>query len=718
MTQFQKFFSLLAVLALAACGGGGGGSGTSPLGNGSGSGNGGGGVTPTPKLEVSVVPSTVTAAVPGVVTARALDASGSPIAGQVIRFTNPGGLGKFSSATALTGADGKAVVTVTPLSANTTGADLVVASGTLANTTVTASIGFQLTATDVSLTNFAADIGTAALGPYAQTLLTATLSSGSSGSPVNLSVSSSCVNRGLATLTPATVTTTTGSATFTYRDNGCGADRTDTLQASITGSTSSRSLTLNLTAPTAASVEFVSASPDSIYLRGSGFVENSTVTFRVRDAAGNGVRGQVVLLEPTTLAGGLRVEDLGNAADFPVSRVTDSNGNVLVRVNSGTVPTPVRIRAALQSNPGIATVSGNLSIAVGLPSQAFFSLSQGARNIEGYNVDGTTNTYQIIASDRLGNPVPDGTSINFITEGGQVQSIAFTKLGADKLSRAVANFQTSSPRPVDGRVSVLAYALGEETFMDTNGDNVYSPSELWQDLGDPFLDVLANNFYNSAEDQFIAQLPAASQACPVSSDSRLVADGSIPSRPDTCSTSWGRAYVRRTTETIFSTSAARPLWGTSWPTGVVAASTGTACSAGLALIRENTSNLPAYNGLDGSANRNTYRLVGSTELYANGAKSGGFFFFAADANPVAYNPMAAGTVVSVSATEGLSVSVAGGSPVPSTSAPSGVSINFSFADDATSGTVFVSFRSPGGLTTTVSQRLIRGTAPIGSTCPP
>ena len=34
----------------------------------------------------------------------------------------------------------------------------------------------------------------------------------------------------LATLTPASATTSTGSATFMYRDNGCGADRTDTLQ--------------------------------------------------------------------------------------------------------------------------------------------------------------------------------------------------------------------------------------------------------------------------------------------------------------------------------------------------------------------------------------------------------------------------------------------------------------------------------------------------------
>ena len=59
----------------------------------------------------------------------------------------------------------------------------------------------------------------------------------------------------------------------------------------------------------------------------------------------------------------------------------------------------------------------------GLPSQLNFSVSQATINIEGYKIQGTPNTYTVIASDRLGNPVPDGTAINFIAEGGQIQAI-------------------------------------------------------------------------------------------------------------------------------------------------------------------------------------------------------------------------------------------------------------------------------------------------------
>ena len=91
----------------------------------------------------------------------------------------------------------------------------------------------------------------------------------------------------------------------------------------------------------------------------------------------------------------------------------------------------------------IKTVSSNLSIGVGLPSQLNFSISQTAINIEGMNVDGTPNTYSIIASDRSGNPVPAGTSINFVTEGGQIESIRQTSLTAG-IALSTAKYQKNN----------------------------------------------------------------------------------------------------------------------------------------------------------------------------------------------------------------------------------------------------------------------------------
>ncbi|MFO1293761.1 MAG: hypothetical protein U1F07_11920 [Rubrivivax sp.] len=678
--------------------------------------------TAEPAITVSVAPTTVTAASPGTVKARVVSSTGAAVAGQMVQFSSQLGLGRFSAPSALTDADGTASVTVTPATNQTVGADLVVAKSTVGGTQLSASAGFQLTATNVTIDGFTADIGAAALAPYGQTTLTVALSNGAQGNPVNIAVSSSCVSRGLATLTPASATTSTGSATFMYRDNGCGADRTDTLQASITGSAATRTLSLNLTAPTVSSIRFVSASPASIYLKGSGFVENSTVIFQVADANGNGVRGQSVNLSPSTVAGGLQLEGISDIAQFPITRVSDANGNVIVRVNSGTVPTPVRVVAATTvGGVAISTVSSTLAVAVGLPSELNFSLAQKTINIEGYNLDGTKNSYTVIASDRLGNPVPDGTAINFVTTGGQVQSIVQTA-SAGGLSQATAAFQSSQPRPSDGRVTVLAYAIGEKSFLDTNGNNVYdalpAPGEAFQDLGDPVLNRRFNGIFDPANDQYFSLGdPNATKGCVAAASPLLALDASIPSRPGTCTGAWGRAYVRRAVQTIFSTSSARPRWGQWWPLAAYAGDLGQCPNpANHMLVKDNfgapNPAVPAYNA-DGSANQYYYRPFGALGLYGLG-NAGALSFFVADANPVAFNPMPAGTTISASATTGLTVNVVGGSPVPSTPSPSSATISYSFATGTTSGTLTVTFTSPAGLATTVSQYLTMDAAPGGA----
>lgn len=699
-----------AAFALAGCGGGSGCA--NVFGNGCES-SGGGSGTGTPALasiSVALSSQTVTAGTPATVTARALDSSGNAVQGQVVQFTTQLGLGQFSAGSALTNANGEAVVTLTPTTSTASGADVVRATITVNEVNVGATIGFQLTATEVAISSFASDRpAPATLLPYEQTTLQVQLAGIQVGTPVSVVLSSSCVGKGRATLTPETATTSTGVATFTYRDAGCGAfDIVDTVQASVTGTAATASLQLALTAPSASSISFVSADPQTIFLQGSGFAENSNVTFQVRDANGAGVPNVDVRLEPTTLAGGLLI-DGGTTA---VTKRTDSIGQVLVRVNAGTVPTPVRIKATLVGNT-ISTVSSSLAVAVGLPSQLNFSLSQQTLNIEGYNLDGVRNTYTIIASDRLGNPVPEGTAINFVTESGQIEAIRMTAL-SNGLSSAVAQFQSASPRPVDGRMTVLAYALGEESFLDTDGNNVYTSGEDYQDLGDAFIDRLFNGTYDSAEDQFISLTVGGADTCRNATSSLLQLDNSSPSRSlsqvgvplSTCQSGWGRAYVRRAAQTVLSTSAARPLYGATMPAGARVATT---CPNPISLIG-------SY-GADDVAVRSDYYEFGRVAL-ANVGKVGALGLIVADANPVAYNPMAAGTTIEVTSTDGLSSSVLGGSPVPSTLSPSGAVIGYSFDDTTTWGVVTVTFTSPSGLKTTFSQALYLSTlgAPT-TTCP-
>ena len=698
-----RWVATLSVVLVAACGGGSGSSNDGgPFGGPGGDGTGGGtGGTPlAPKVSVVLSSATVTAGSPSIVTAKVQTAAGDSLGGQVVNFSTANGRGSFSAASALTDGNGVATVTLSPSSAASAGADTVIASATVAGQTATAEIGFQLTATDRH--DFDLHVG-----PDDDQCLWPDLAD---GQPVGRHCGHAGEHRDVVVVClQGACNAHAGHRDHQHRQRhlhlpattaAASFDPIDGLQASVTGTTATAALQLTLTAPTVSSISFVSASPDQIFLKGSGFVENSNVTFQVRDENGLGVPNRLVLLEPTTLAGGLLVD----GGSVPVTKQTDAEGKVLVRVNSGTVPTPVRIKATLQGT-AISTVSSSLAIAVGLPSQNNFSLSQAIRNIEGANIDGTANTYTIIASDRLGNPVPTDTAINYVTEGGQVQAIRFTS-DFNGLSRAVANFQSSEPRPVDGRVTVTAYALGEESFLDANGNNVYDSGEDYQDLGDVFLDRLRNRTFNGTNDQFISLGIAGTDPCRVATSVLLRLDNSSPSRSltntgsalNTCVAGWGRAYVRRSVETIFSTSEARPIYGNFVPAG--ASSTPRALSL-----------LTGY-GEDDAPVLDTFYVVGTTRL-TNRCKSGVFTFFASDNNPVAFNPMAAGTTLTLATTDGMAVAVAGGSPVPNTSTPNSMAISFAFDEAIFSGTVTMSFKSPSGLTTAISQTIDR--APLSAT---
>ncbi|MFY9512043.1 MAG: hypothetical protein WAQ05_13830 [Rubrivivax sp.] len=695
----KRLLSMLALLALAACGGGGGDAGTSTFNGGS---SGGGGSSGLPTIAIVLSSSSISSANPATVTATVKDAKGVGVGGQVVAFSVAGGLGVTNVQNALTDGNGNAVAVLSPASTSGTGADTVTASASVGGSALRASTGFTVQSTNVTIDQFTS--AAASLGAYGQTSLTVTLSGASVGAPVAVTVSSACVTSGKALLSPAKFTATTATTTLQYRDNGCGAiQASDSLQAVIDGTANSRSLSLPIASPAVASLAFISATPETIFLKGSGFVESSSIIFEVRDASGNPLPNVSVSMKLLTLTGGVLME--GGISD--VLRASDANGQVTVRVNSGTLPTPVRVSATIVGST-ITTVSSNLSVAVGLPSQLNFSLSQGTRNIEGYNIDGTPNTYQIIAADRSGNPVPDGTSINFVAEGGQVEAIKQTGL-VSGLARTTANFVSSEPRPVDGRITITAYGLGEESFVDLNGNNIYDMGEPFQDLGNVFKDRNADGIFDIATEEFIPLSINNTSTCLAPGSGLVALDASIPTvGGSTCDSKWsgaGQVYVRRAIETVLSTSAGRPLWSN---------------TSGLSA---NCTKITLQNGRN-PTNLGSYTLVAGDTWY--GGRDGTLSFIAADANPgnaaqglsPRLNPMAAGTTVSATTpTQGLSVLVGGGSPVPSTTEVTGVAIAYSFTDPlVSSGVVFITFRSPSGVSTGVSVSLNTTTA-RPSSCP-
>ncbi len=648
----------------------------------------------TPVLQFTLSNTSVNSASPATATATLTDSRGTAVAGQVVTFTVVRGLGRTNVGTALTDSNGLAVAQLSPTSSASAGADEITASARYAGSDLSATQGFQVQATNATIETFT---GPSTLSAYGQTTLSVTLTGATVGSPVKLSISSACAAAGKASVSPASISATSNSFTLQYRDNGCGAVQpSDLLQVVVDGTATAKALTLPITAPAAVSLAFISSSPEQIFLKGSGFTESSIVTFEVRDAAGNPLPNRQVEVRLQTGAGGVTMEGRGvESVDppsaSPFTQTSNASGRVSVRVNSGTQPTPVRVHAKLGGDT-IATVSSNLSVGIGLPSQLNFSMSQQTKNIEGYDIDGTPNTYTIIAADRSGNPVPAGTSINFVAEGGQIESIKQIQQ-VNGISRTTANFVSAEPRPADGRVTIISYALGEESFVDKNGNNTYDVGEDFQDLGNIFKDRNFDGLFDLTFDEYIGLNINNSGSCASTGASAalLALDASIPSVPGTCDGKWsgaGQVYVRRATETVLSTTGARPLW----PLGT---SNVTFARSPIVLqVSPNPADTQSYNPAGG-------------DVICTRAKSGSFVLIAADANPgktnpfvnKRLNPMAAGTVITATtSTTGFSTTIFGGSPVPSTTDATGVGVGYDF-DTATSGIIFVTFRSPSGTAT-------------------
>ncbi|MRX11826.1 hypothetical protein GJ697_28755 [Pseudoduganella sp. FT25W] len=246
---------------------------------------------------------------------------------------------------------------------------------------------------------------------------------------------------------------------------------------------------------TASQLTFVSALPQNIALKGTGGAgrqESATITFKVLDASGNPVAGQQVSFALNTTVGGITLT--------PASAVSAAGGLVSTTVASGTVNTPVRVTATL--NGSVSTLSDQLVVSTGVPEQNSFTLSAVIRNVEGGQYNGCTaptgTTVTARLADHFHNPAPDGTAVSFTAEGGSIDASCLTGLTSTTLTdgtvitqkgtpgECTVRYCAGNPRPADGRVTVLAYALGEESFTDTNGNNRYDAGEPYTDLGDPF----------------------------------------------------------------------------------------------------------------------------------------------------------------------------------------------------------------------------------------
>lgn len=301
-----------------------------------------------------------------------------------------------------------------------------------------------------------------------------------SGQAISVSFSSPCSSNGQSSIT-SPVITATGSAASTYSATGCSGSDAITATATFGGVNLVASGAVTVAAAPISGIQFTSVSPNAIRIKGTGNPQTAVVIFTASNTGGGPVPNQQVKFSLDTTAGGITLS--------PTTGTTDSTGKVQTTVAAGTVATTVRVTATAVDAAGSA-VSGippaqsdSLVISTGLADQNSFSISAACFNIEGGDYDGTTTSINILAADRFNNPVPDNTAIAFRTEGGQISSQCLTTRGGCSV-----NFTSASPRTADHRVTVLATATGEESFVDTNGNGQYDSGEAFTDLPEAFLD--------------------------------------------------------------------------------------------------------------------------------------------------------------------------------------------------------------------------------------
>ncbi|MDX1251313.1 MAG: hypothetical protein IDH49_03495 [Gammaproteobacteria bacterium] len=339
-------------------------------------------------------------------------------------------------------------------------------------------------------------IGVTTLSAGGSASVTAKLTDAATGAPyateTEVTFTSVCAGTQAATLI-SPVKSANGVAISTYVAKGCEGTDTITATATINSNVLTATGVINVQPAVLGSIQFVSATPSSIALKGTGgagLSETSTIVFKVLNSVGGVVPNKDVTFSLDTDVGGLSLS--------PLAAKTDANGQAQTVVQAGTIPTPVRVTATIVgTSPVISTQSDQLAITTGIPDQDSISLSAETLNPEAWRIDGVTVKITARLADRFNNPVPDGTAVTFTTEGGLIGGSCTTVKSACSV-----DWVSQNPRPSDGRVTILATVIGEESFVDANNDGYFGDGDSFpaiNDLPEAFRDDNENGVRDATE---------------------------------------------------------------------------------------------------------------------------------------------------------------------------------------------------------------------------
>ena len=490
---------------------------------------------------------------PGLISATLLNNS-EPVSGVLVSFNLAYGLAILDpmSGTALTNENGVASIIINATDFN--GADKITAS---IDGGISSSLDFSISALSNELSMSIPSVIPNQIGARGIATIAVALNENSNGQlqpyeqSVAIEFSSACVSLGLATI-ESPVNTINGIAQATYKDISCGQIDTINISTQIGQTILSQTTQLSVQNAAVGSIVFIKASNNFIALKGTGGsggnisrIENSTLTFQVHDLTGSPASFESVAFSLSSDVGGLSLNH--------TNATTDANGFVDVIVQSGNVPSSVRVIASMIDNNAISTVSDLLVISTGVADYNSFSLAASELNVEAWNIDGIRVTITAHVADHFNNPVPDGTAILFNTEFGQIEPSCLTvngscfvdwtssaprtpipefrdvstqtrRLGDNSICLKANGTESSlnnvgypcfytnykpatSNAPVmmgglgqvyGNRVTILAHMIGEESFTDTNGNGLFDSNEAYTDIpAEGFRDDNEDGLYGS-----------------------------------------------------------------------------------------------------------------------------------------------------------------------------------------------------------------------------
>ncbi len=456
---------------------------------------------------LSTTSSTISTGETADISARLLNSSGQLVTeSKTVEFTlSAPALASINSP----GVTSTGVLSRTLTANNIEGEVTVTASVDSATTTLTIEISDELAAATVNVSSNPSEITVGGTSVISATVLDSNGDPMAAGTNVNFEVNNTALG---TVVSSASISGTSGVAQATF---SAGTTTAGTATITATSGAISGTTTIDIVSADAGSIEFESADPQIIVIKGSGGVETSVVKFLVKDTNGDPVVGsQTVTMTLSGPNGGEYIGSIEGATTLDVGTV---DGYATVVLHSGTIPGTATINAAVEGT-SLTTSSGVIAIGGGVPSEGHFTLSTSQFNLEGLKYTNITADITAQIADRYGNyNVLEGTSVSFYAECGAIDRA--TNLNAEGENYVVFRTQNPAPEdvapsledgetleleqdiiasyasvfgvtiddsnnPRDGLCTLIAVVDGEEEFTDTNGDGLYNDGEPYDDTYD------------------------------------------------------------------------------------------------------------------------------------------------------------------------------------------------------------------------------------------